>query len=198
MASACSKSTGIRSGMALFLRRASAALSFVLLAATATPALSEGLAGKILIASPTMPENAFSQTVILICKQDKNGVFGLVVNRPAGIPDIPSKGGRKFPVRLGGPVEPRKLLLLMTDDLPPERGLAVPGGYAVTDAMPYLNDAARPSRRFVVIAGHSSWDPGQLEAEMGTGAWLVGNADEEILFGNDDEAKWRRMIERRK
>lgn len=198
MASTCSKSIDIQAGVVLLLRGTMIFLSCVLLAVTATPVLAEGLSGKVLIASPEMPENAFSETVILICNEDKDGAFGLVVNRPADIPDIASKAGRRFPVRLGGPVKPRQLLLLMTDDIPPHKGLAVPGGLAVTDAAPYLNDAASPSRRFVVMAGHSSWDPGQLEAEIRAGGWLIGDADEEILFGNNDETKWRRMIERRK
>lgn len=198
MTSACQRMIVVRSAVMSLIRGASLAMCFAFSVLIASPALSEGLSGKVLIASPSMPKNPFSETVILICSHDKDGAIGLIVNRPADIPHINSKGGRKFPIQLGGPMKPGQFLLLMTDDAPPLTGLAIPGGLAVTDAMPYLNDTASPSRRFVVMAGHSNWDPGQLEAEVSGGFWLIGTADEDTLFGNNDEAKWRHMMEHSK
>jgi putative transcriptional regulator len=42
----------------------------------------QSLAGKLLIASKTLMDPNFVQTVILIVQHDDNGALGLVLNRP--------------------------------------------------------------------------------------------------------------------
>src|SRR5277367_4375705 len=40
------------------------------------------LAGQLLIAAPDMPDPRFAHTVVLIVRHDRNGAFGIVINRP--------------------------------------------------------------------------------------------------------------------
>jgi Uncharacterized ACR, COG1678 len=42
------------------------------------------LTGQLLIASPTMGDPRFLQTVILMVQHDRNGALGIVINRPLG------------------------------------------------------------------------------------------------------------------
>jgi putative transcriptional regulator len=163
-------------------------------------ASAEGLAGRLLVASPRMPPNPFSETVILICSHDATGAFGLVVNRRAGHAEADGRDGGTagFTLRLGGPVEPKLLFLLMTAEAAPPEALSVPGGFAVGNPSPFLAGELQPPRRATLVVGFSGWDPGQLEAELRHGDWLVQDADEETVFGERDEAKWQRAVNTRK
>src|SRR5262245_66436955 len=42
------------------------------------------LTGQLLIASPTMGDPRFLQTVILMVQHDRNGALGIIINRPLG------------------------------------------------------------------------------------------------------------------
>jgi putative transcriptional regulator len=42
----------------------------------------------------------------------------------------------------------------------------------------------------MVILGYSGWGPGQLEREIGAGAWLPTALDERIVFEVDVEKRW--------
>src|SRR5438034_11612409 len=42
------------------------------------------LTGQLLIASPSMGDPRFLQTVILMVQHDRNGALGIVINRPVG------------------------------------------------------------------------------------------------------------------
>jgi putative transcriptional regulator len=43
------------------------------------------------------------------------------------------------------------------------------------------------------FVGYAGWGAGQLEAEMGTGSWLVADGDEDLVFGDPDEL-WARLL----
>ncbi|MEO0362163.1 MAG: YqgE/AlgH family protein, partial [Pseudomonadota bacterium] len=38
--------------------------------------------------------------------------------------------------------------------------------------------------------GYAGWGGGQLEGELQRNGWLTVDADEAIVFGEDDDAKW--------
>ncbi len=42
----------------------------------------------------------------------------------------------------------------------------------------------------MVALGYSGWSPGQLEAELGQNAWLMGRATPRLVFDLEDDAKW--------
>ena len=43
--------------------------------------------------------------------------------------------------------------------------------------------------------GYSGWGPGQLEMELQENAWLIGDPDQSILFGDDHEGKWEHALD---
>ena len=79
------------------------------------------LRGQFLIATPAMRDPRFDHTVILMLRHDRDGAFGIVINRPAGerplselLAAIGDKGAQvpgnvSGTVRVfgGGPVEPQ-------------------------------------------------------------------------------------------
>ena len=64
------------------------------------------LAGKFLIARPSMVDSFFGRSVILLLQHSQEGAFGLVLNRPAQAKDLP------FPIYVGGPCKMDGLLMI--------------------------------------------------------------------------------------
>jgi putative transcriptional regulator len=42
--------------------------------------------------------------------------------------------------------------------------------------------------------GYAGWAPGQLDAEMQANGWLSVDADADLVFGDDIDAKWQRAL----
>ena len=83
------------------------------------------LQGKLLLDSGQLGGSFFQRTVILVCKHDTEGAFGLVLNRSVGktvgdliIANLPEPL-KAAPLYLGGPVQPGALSYLHTDSFIP-------------------------------------------------------------------------------
>ncbi len=44
--------------------------------------------------------------------------------------------------------------------------------------------------------GYSGWGPGQLDAEVDAGAWIVLDGDRDLVFAPSDGALWRELLRR--
>ena len=75
-------------------------------------------AGSFLIANPVLPDPNFSRTVVLLCNHDKQGSFGLVVNRKSDlkVPEIFAESEAldfySKDVFIGGPVSQSQVFFL--------------------------------------------------------------------------------------
>src|SRR5260221_443205 len=100
------------------------------------------LAGQLLIASPSMADPRFERTVILMVRHDKNGAFGIVVNRPIGehpLAAILEMLGEKETtvagtarVFAGGPVQPEIGFIIHSPDYQPPGTTEINGPVAMT------------------------------------------------------------------
>jgi putative AlgH/UPF0301 family transcriptional regulator len=45
-----------------------------------------------------------------------------------------------------------------------------------------------------IFSGYAGWKPGQLEAEVKQGYWLLREADTEILFNTEPDLIWRKLL----
>jgi putative transcriptional regulator len=171
-----------------------------------SPAAS--LVGRFLVAAPSMPDERFQKSVVFICKHDTDGALGIIVNnkvddlplaqvyKQLGI-EVPAAAGDK-PVLFGGPVETSRGLVLHSADYKREETLLIEGGMALTASLEILKDMAGghgPKNAWLAL-GHSGWAPGQLDQEMQDNAWLVVDADAELVFDGNFEAKWQRALDR--
>src|SRR4051812_40165162 len=107
------------------------------------------LAPTFLLSMPQMADPNFVRTVVLLCKHNDEGAFGLVVNRPLITTgrvivnlDPPVETERELEIWIGGPVEPQSSWMLVGDDdedAEPigRRGLHLPPG-------PYLPTSPPP------------------------------------------------------
>jgi len=107
----------------------------------------------------------FQGTVILLCAHEKDGDYGLVLNRISHMPleevfeSLPPELRGRREVHLGGPVEQDKVEEDPLEETPGKR----------------FHKA--PSDSYRIFLGYSGWGQGQLESEIEVGAWQVFHAD---------------------
>ncbi|GIW82735.1 MAG: UPF0301 protein [Gemmatales bacterium] len=146
-------------------------------------------AGSFLVAKPKLKDPIFGQSVVLMLQHSFEGAYGLVVNRPAKVENMP------FPVFIGGPCESQGLLMLHGHaewvDPSSESGREVAPGIFLGDASCIERVQASPDdKRYRMIAGYAGWGPGQLEGEIADGAWVIVPASGQVLFETPVEDLW--------
>jgi putative transcriptional regulator len=167
------------------------------------------LTGRLLVALPNMKDPRFSESVIYIVKHDREGAFGLVINRvltSAPIEEVlagfgvDEKGGKgEIAIHYGGPVSPRQGFVLHSDDIVRENSTRLNNGMAITSDPTIIRDISlgKGPRQFLLIVGYAGWAPGQLEGELQAKAWFSIPADKEIIFSKQPEKKWQRAMDKR-
>jgi putative transcriptional regulator len=164
------------------------------------------LRGQLLIAMPTIGDPRFERTVIYMCAHStEKGAMGLVVNKPVdglhflelfGQLEIKDVAIDDLPVHFGGPVEASRGFVLHSTDYKSTGASTVTDDIAMTATLDILRDIASgagPERRILAL-GYSGWAPGQIEDEIKANGWLVVEADDALVFGDDLDAKWAQAL----
>ena len=157
------------------------------------------LTGRLLVAMPGIEDPRFERAVVYLCSHDDEQAMGLAVYElldKLGVePEVRAPSDL---VMLGGPVERERGFVLHTDDyISPDSTAPVADGLALTvtrDALDALGSRIHRPRRAILALGYSGWGPGQLEQELRDNVWLICDADEALLFGDDHESKWTRAL----
>jgi putative transcriptional regulator len=168
----------------------------------AEPAPHVSIAGQFLVAAPSMGDPRFQRTVILMVRHDREGAFGLVVNRPFGerpLATLLDMLGEKETaaagtVRLfaGGPVQPERGFVLHSSDYQRPDSVEINARVAMTSNRDILRDigTGKGPMKSLVAFGYSGWGPGQLEREFGRRDWAVAPADFGLIFDEDRDKVW--------
>ncbi|MCX5199628.1 YqgE/AlgH family protein [Streptomyces sp. NBC_00249] len=164
------------------------------------------LTGRLLVATPALADPNFDRAVVLLLDHDEQGSLGVVLNRPTPIdvrdillPWAPLAGDPGV-VFQGGPVALDSALGVAV--IPGEEGplgwRRVHGAIGLVDleAPPELLAAALGGLR--IFAGYSGWGPGQLEVELGDGAWYVVDSEPGDVSFPDPERLWRAVLRRQR
>ena len=166
------------------------------------------LKGKLLVAMPSIGDDRFSRSVILVCAHEPDYAMGIVLNNPVPhvtIPDIMEQ--LEIPVEIelpndlvldGGPVGSDRGFVLHSSDFHCEGAtMDVADNCHLTATRDVLVALASktPPELSTLALGYSGWGAGQLEHELRENAWLVGPADHNIVFGTQHDEKWDRAIE---
>ncbi|HYT67446.1 MAG TPA: YqgE/AlgH family protein [Vicinamibacterales bacterium] len=167
--------------------------------------MSESFRNALLLSMPQLQDPNFWRTVVLLCEYSPDGAFGLVLNRPTDMParamvrlEPPVVDGNTMPLWIGGPVEPeRGWILLSEEPLAAEFKLITDGLYLSTSIL-LLRDVleTQPAPRARVLAGYAGWGPGQLDEELAQSAWLLSDVDLDIIFDTPPDAMWETAIRR--
>ena len=161
----------------------------------------KSLKGQLLLDNGRLHGSFFHRGVLLICQHDKEGAFGLVLNRTTG-----SKVGDGLTANLpeqlktqalflGGPVQPQALSYLHSDDFLPDANV-MPNlnlDHSLDDLVE-LGDSFSSTQRIKVFAGYSGWSPGQLDDEMQRDTWLTHPASLELVFDEKPEELWAKIL----
>lgn len=173
------------------------------------------LTGNLLIAMPSMPDPRFAHSVILLCAHSSEGAMGIIVNKP--LPDLRLRTlldnldldvtedamglGSAFvdgPVHFGGPVETGRGFVLHSPDFFSEDGsVEILKGVVLSTSVEILAEIARGQgpAEAVIALGYAGWGPGQLEAEIQAGGWLIAQGSvEAALFALPDSQKWNGVL----
>ncbi len=164
----------------------------------------ESVRGQLLIAGPRLIDSNFWRTVVLVVEHSEDGAFGLVLNRPSetsvgeAVPELDTLVDPDEPLLIGGPVQPSAVITVAQfsdiDDaaLPAfaDIGVLGTGGPPIEE----LADRVLSARAFV---GHSGWGPGQLEAELETGDWILEPARPEDVFSRSPRDLWSDVLTRK-
>lgn len=159
--------------------------------------MTKSLSGQCLVASKHLRDPNFYKSTVLIVEHGDHGAMGLVINRPSSVlvqhalAEFFDLHSVKQPVYVGGPVEPRALLVLhnLTELAAPERAI-VPGVYignsenAFKEVMRRAADG-EPNLHFRIFSGCAGWAPNQLEGELSRGDWHTAPACRELVFHDD-------------
>lgn len=160
------------------------------------------LRGHLLVAGPALVDPNFRRTVVLLGEHGDEGAMGVVLNRVStalvgeAVPPIAELTGPDEPVYLGGPVQPEAVVVL-ADFADLEQAEVM-----VVDTVGFLPGAIEDAaglgelRGVRVFAGYAGWGPGQLEAELAEGAWIVVPARGTDVFTTAPEGLWSEVLRR--
>lgn len=155
---------------------------------------------------PQMADPNFARTVVLLCEYTEKGAFGIVVNRQMNEPawtlvktEPPIRVDPELRLWIGGPVEPQRTWVLMSEAQGPEDeqreicpGVLLSASHELT--LELLQAPPRSNAR--VVIGYAGWGPGQLDQELAASAWLMLDVDPALIFGVAPDQMWETAIRR--
>ena len=139
------------------------------------------LAGKLLVALPTLTDPNFHRSVVHILEHDDvEGTVGVIINRPSWLqvaehlPEVADVVVPPGVVFIGGPVQREIALTVIRDEV----------------LGPTLIEAPESSLPCRVFSGYSGWGAGQLAGEIAEGSWHVTDSDLDDVFCEQPQALW--------
>ena len=162
-----------------------------------------------LIATEKMIDDRFSQTVIVMLENNKNGAWGLTINKRLGTmpiallidPALSTSNEREelfkinIPIFWGGPVDPKEIFILHSNEYKSETTKKY-DKVSISQDYKILFDIAKNKgpEKSLVILGYSGWGSGQLEGEMERDHWILSDIDLDITFDIESKKKWDKAL----
>ncbi len=162
----------------------------------ASPPSAKPLTAILITAKGALSDPFFADSIVLVMNNLGPAPVGVIVNRPTKVtvshlfPDLKQLANLPDKVYFGGPVEIETVWFLIRASKQPEH--AVPtcdGVYLSADRrlLMQLLGRPKPMEGLRIIAGHAGWAPGQLQEEIGAGAWRLEQADAKKIFDHKSE-----------
>tara|TARA_Y100000590_G_C15309138_1_gene859449 strand:+ start:76 stop:711 length:636 start_codon:yes stop_codon:yes gene_type:complete len=157
-----------------------------------------------LISSKDMKDERFAKTVILMLKNDENGSWGLVVNKPISSiplsslvdPSLINESKKELsevniPIFWGGPVDTSVIFILHSTEYQSSSTKKY-GDVAISQDYEILINIAKNKgpKNSLVILGYAGWGDGQLEGEMERDMWVLSEVNISLIFQKDSNKKW--------
>jgi putative transcriptional regulator len=162
----------------------------------------DSLRGHLLVAGAGLEDPNFRRTVVLLGEHGDEGAMGVVLNRVSeatvadAVPPMAPLVADDALVYVGGPVQPQAVVVLAEFVDPADAEVVVVGNVGFLPGE--IDDASDVGelRRARVFAGYAGWGPGQLEAELEDGSWVVVPAAPADIFTADPRGLWSEVLRR--
>ncbi|OIO74241.1 MAG: hypothetical protein AUJ57_02525 [Zetaproteobacteria bacterium CG1_02_53_45] len=165
------------------------------------------LTGQLLLATPSLQDPNFKDSVVLICHHDDDGCMGLIINRPQDISmtdvliDLGIEGAKLLQgqsdddmqrVFDGGPVDDFRGFVLHDGWQVYDSTMQITPELHLTASRDVLEDLAQGEgpEHYMLILGYAGWKTGQLESELSHNDWLIAPASQHIVFQEPPEKRW--------
>jgi len=169
----------------------------------------EDMVGKLLLATPTLMDSQFKDSVVLICHHDDEGSMGLIINRMQGInvfDVLDDMGLCQEPLERGlaqmqfeeqfvheaGPLDVFRGFVLHEADRVYDSTMCVSDDLYLTtskDILELLAEGNGPAR-FQLLLGYAGWSAGQLEEELINNDWILAQSNHQLIFETPIEEQW--------
>ena len=165
--------------------------------------------GKLVIAPPSLKGTFWTNSVIFIIEQDKEGTVGLVINKQSDM-SIKTFGeycdcelDHEDQLYVGGPTNTKILTMLHSAEWKCDNTLTLNKDFAISSSDQILekiaaNDLPKKWRLFV---GLTTWPAGELEEEIFGDLqddrcqnWLLATPTHKTVFGEDAKKQWLSAI----
>jgi putative transcriptional regulator len=157
--------------------------------------------GRLLISEPFLQDSHFRRSVVLLGDHNEEGSVGFILNRLLPITSneiVPDLLEHNFPLFYGGPVEPNTLHFIH------KAGPLIEGAQEISEGiywggnMDMINDFLKRKiitpADFRFFVGYSGWASSQLQEEIDSKAWWVTEGNAEIIFDDDLDNMWKRVV----
>lgn len=167
--------------------------------------------GTLLIAPPSVQNNIWAKSVILITEHHERGSLGLILNRRSNFSliefaeqcnielDLPGQ------VYIGGPVNQKSFCMLHSSEWASSNTLKIDQRLSLSSTPTLLEELKQGNRPkfFRLFVGMCGWAPNQLLSEYKgdppfnhNTSWLTFKANYDIIFKHDGKEQWTNALER--
>jgi putative transcriptional regulator len=167
------------------------------------------LTGQLLVAAPTISDPRFERTVILMLRYDKDGAYGIIVNRPIGerpltalleiLGEKNATVAGKARIFAGGPVQPDIGFIIHSTDYHRPGTTAINAGAAMTASVDILRDIGNDKgpKKSLIAFGYAGWGAGQIEGELARRDWVIVPGDPKLIFDEERDKLWESAFSQR-
>jgi putative transcriptional regulator len=154
----------------------------------------------VITAKAELPDDNFAASAVLVLNNIGPAPVGLITNRPTKFtvahlfPDLERQLAQVHDrIYFGGPVEMDTVWFLVRAPKAPEHSIKAFDDVYISssrDLLLRLLGRKKPMEGLRIFVGHSGWAPGQLEAEIGHGDWVLAKADADKIFSREADHPW--------
>ena len=163
--------------------------------------------GSLLVAAPGLLDPNFHRTVVYVIEHREGGSLGVVLNRPSEVsvrdvlPSWAPLSSQPSAVFVGGPVEAETALCLAAvrtghDPATVDGLVGVRGPVALVDLDADPGALRRAAARVAGVRRLLGLGPGQLDAEVARGDWIVVPALPDDVLTRQDAGLWGHVLRR--
>ncbi len=155
------------------------------------------LAGRLILADPSLREPCFRRSVLLLTNHSaEGGAHGYILNRPLGknvgdlLSDDEFSNLSGVPVFVGGPVSSEQMTFSSIRWNPADKAFDYEVHLSAKDATQRLLEG------FIVRAfvGYAGWSEGQLESELKQRAWITHKPEAFVLEADRVASLWADLL----